>query len=321
MTRRLAVVRPPAPGAIAQSVREFVDDKRADAASPKTIRTYSDVLEGVLLPHLAAAGVTDMAGITSAELNSLTAGLLDGSASRSGRALSKASAASYGRTINAWLSWVAQQAGETQTARAKLPRERKRVLDTLSRPEMAAIEDAADSERDKLIVRLLSDTGMRVGELLGLTAADVRVAEGRNVVKVRGKGDRERLVPVRPALAKRLLRHATKTRPRDATSSRLFLGNRRSPRTGGYEPLTPSGVDQLIRDLAVRAGLTKRVYPHLFRHSFITNYLRSGGSPILAAQIVGHESLGMITSTYQHLVISDAASELMRVLGQDGGEG
>jgi site-specific recombinase XerD len=112
------------------------------------------------------------------------------------------------------------------------------------------------------------------------------------------------------------VRFATKGRPEDASSSRIFLGNRRSARTGNHEPLSSSGVDQLIRDLAVTAGITKRVYPHLFRHSFITNYLRSGGNPILCAQVVGHETLAMITSTYQHLVVSDAAVELMRLLEQ-----
>ena len=142
------------------------------------------------------------------------------------------------------------------------------------------------SERDKLIVRLLGDTGMRVGELLGLTAADVRVADGRNLVKVRGKGDRERLVPVRPAVAQAASppRHQDSAR---GASDRLFLGNRRSPRTGDYEPLTSSGVDQLIRDLAVQAGITKRVYPHLFRHSFITKYLRA-----VAIRSCAHRSSG-----------------------------
>lgn len=314
MAQVLAVVQPPAPSAISGLVREFVDEKRAEGASPKTVRTYADVLDGVLLPFLAEVGVKDVAGITNVELNRLTAGLLDGTASRSGRPLSKASVASYGRTVNVWLAWAAKQSGAAQTAKAKLPRERKRVLDTLSREEMAAMEDAATSERDRLIVRLLSDTGMRVGELLALTAGDVRVAGGRNLLMVRGKGDRERLVPVRPAVARRLSRYATKSRPEDASSSRIFLGNRRSARTGNHEPLSASGVDQLIRDLAVTAGITKRVYPHLFRHSFITNYLRSGGNPILCAQVVGHETLAMITSTYQHLVVTDAAVELMRLL-------
>ncbi len=63
----------------------------------------------------------------------------------------------------------------------------------------------------------------------------------------------------------------------------------------------------MIRDLAVKANITKRVYPHLFRHSFITNWLREGGNPVFA-QIVGHETLAMITRTYSHLVVDDAAS-------------
>ena len=66
----------------------------------------------------------------------------------------------------------------------------------------------------------------------------------------------------------------------------------------------------------MRAGISERVYPHLFRHSFITNYLRSGGDPILCAQVMGLETLAMITSTDQHLVVTDAAVELMRLLEQ-----
>ncbi len=127
MTRqRLTLVTPPAPGAIAQSVRDFLDDKRASGASPKTTATYRDVLEQVLLPHLAASGVTDVTWITSVVLNGLTSGLLTGSASRSGPPLSKASASSYGRTINVFLAWAAEQTGIAQTAKTKLPRVGKR---------------------------------------------------------------------------------------------------------------------------------------------------------------------------------------------------
>ncbi len=99
---------------------------------------------------------------------------------------------------------------------------------------MQRMEDAADSHRDKLIVRLLADTGMRSGELLRLTPTDIQRVGTRDVLKVRGKGDRERLVPMTPAVAKRLQRFAARTRPQDTTSARIFLSSRRSPRTGVY---------------------------------------------------------------------------------------
>lgn len=65
---------------------------------------------------------------------------------------------------------------------------RKRALDTLSRDEVQAMEDAANTERDKPVVRVLADTGMRLGELLALRASAIRSEAGRHVIKVLGKG-------------------------------------------------------------------------------------------------------------------------------------
>jgi integrase len=158
-------------------------------------------LEHVLLPFCTEAGLGSPAELTSAHLNDLGAGHLDGTRSRSGRPISKATVHSYMRAINSFLAWARAQ-GEAGAARGQLPSMRKRVLDTLSREEVHRMEDAAATERDKLIVRVLADTGMRLGELLALRPADVRLEGGKNMIKVRGKGDRERLVPLAPSLAR-----------------------------------------------------------------------------------------------------------------------
>lgn len=73
----------------------------------------------------------------------------------------------------------------------------------------------------------------------------------------------------------------------------------------------------MIRSLGEIAGVRKRVYPHLLRRSFATEYLCRGGNPILLQQILGHSSLAMITQTYQHLTLADAHDELMRLLAAD----
>jgi integrase len=122
--------------------------------------------------------------------------------------------------INSFLTWARTQ-GEASAARGRLPSMRKRVLDTLTRDEIQEMEDAATSERDKLIVRLLADTGLRLGELLALRADNIRSEGGKHVLKipgrerasgrsawVGGKGDRERLVLISPTLARRLRRYA-----------------------------------------------------------------------------------------------------------------
>jgi integrase/recombinase XerD len=73
----------------------------------------------------------------------------------------------------------------------------------------------------------------------------------------------------------------------------------------------------MIRSPAEIAGIERRVYPHLLRHSFATDHLRRGGNPILLQQILGHSSLTMITQTYQRLTFSDAHDELMRLLATE----
>jgi integrase len=183
----------------------------------------------------------------------------------------------------------------------------------LSREEIAAMEDAAQTERDKIIVRTLGDTGIRVGELVALRPPDLQV-QGRNqYLKIRGKGSRERLVPLPPALYRRLRRYADRSRPDDTNSDRLFLALRRSP-LGTFDALTTSGVSQLLHALAVAAGIKKRVHPHLLRHSFATWALTRGMNPLTLAQILGHSSLVMIQNVYAHLTPADAYDALLKVL-------
>jgi site-specific recombinase XerD len=308
---KLSIVAGVPSSALTRLTADYLQDRRVNC-SPKTIAIYRDALEAVLLPFCVARRVEHIDQLDDRLLNDLTVSLLDGSGSRSGKALSKHTVHSYVRAINAFLAW-ARKDGETVTAKAKLPTLGRRVLDVLSRDEITALEDAASTERDKLIVRVLGNTGMRLGGLLGLTLADLH-QDGRTFsLRVHEKGDQERLVPVAPELYRRLRRFAEKTR-RDADTDRIFLASRRSPRTGQYEPLQASGVDQMFKTLAELAGITKRVYPHLLRHSYATNFLRRGGNPLLLQQILGHESLAMITANYSHLTISDAHAEAMRIL-------
>ena len=96
----------------------------------------------------------------------------------------------------------------------------------------------------------------------------------------------------------------------------MFVSLRRS-RHGDHEPLTRSGVDQLVRLLGEEAGLEKRVHPHLLRHSFATWALTRGMNPIQLAQIMGHSSLAMIQSVYAHLTPQDAYTALEQVIRVD----
>jgi integrase len=189
----------------------------------------------------------------------------------------------------------------------------------LERDEIERLEHLAATERNRLLVRVLADTGLRVGELVGLRCDDLLVRTRGSFLLVRGKGDRDRHVPVKPELARRLERYIQRTRPtKDAGDpDRLFLGLRRDRRTGAYEPLNGNAVGQIMRDLGRQAGLRQTVHPHLFRHSFVTWALRQGINPIQVAEIVGHTSLAMIQRVYAHLTPQDAHDALIAALLKD----
>ncbi len=311
----LTLVQPQAATAVERLVDDFLSSGRARGLSPKTVREgYGYPLRGIFLPWCGAEGIAEPRQLAAPRLlDRLTSQLLEQGGKRG--KLSRHSVHSYVRAINVFLAW-AQKEGELDgRVRAQAPKVPRHLVVVLTREEIRAMEDAAATERDKLIVRTLADTGVRVGELIGLRTADL-VAQGRAYyIKVEGKGSRQRLVPV-PRLYQRLQRFAQRGRPRDIRTDRLFVSLRR--RAGGdYEPLTSSGVAQMVRNLAETAGVKKRVYPHVFRHSFVTYELTKGMNPVQLAQIVGHTSLAMIQQVYAHLSPQDSYEAMLKTLTED----
>jgi integrase/recombinase XerD len=219
-------------------------------------------------------------------------------------------------SVNWWLRWLRAEGELDADTKAQVPRRPQRVLDVLSREEIQAIEDVAGNERDKLIIRVLADTGARVGELLGLRLNDLVERDRNHYLRVRGKGDKERLLPI-PRLWRRLQRYFERGRPKDADNAYVFVSLRRDRRTRTYEPLTKSGVEQLVRVRAEQAGVRKRVYPHMLRHSYATWALNHGMNPIMLAQVLGHSSLVMIQRNYAHSTPADAHEMLGKLLSME----
>ena len=311
--RKLQVVPAPPPKALETSIDDYLASVRARGCSPRTLDHYDAVLRRVLLPFLAAQGITAPADINQRVLDRLSSHLLDDGGARG--QLSRHSVHSYLRAIAQWVRWARADGEITSNAKPQLPKLPHRVLDVLSREQIRAMEDAAATERDKLIVRVLADTGLRLSELLGLTRADL-IEQGRDrYLKVSGKGSRERLVPVQPALYSRLRRYVERGRPQDANTDRIFLTLRRNRTTKEYEPVARRAVQDLTYVLAAKAGVTgKPTNPHAFRHAFATWCLRRGMNPIQLQRILGHATLEMISNVYGHLAPSDAAAALMQVL-------
>jgi site-specific recombinase XerD len=114
-----------------------------------------------------------------------------------------------------------------------------------------------------------------------------------------------------PPLLRRLERLA-ETRPEPRAAERLFLAHRRA-RSQLYEPLTDSGIYKVVVDAAAIARLNKKVHPHVLRHSWMTEMLRHGMSPIQLSLIAG-ASPEVIAACYTHLTKDDAYEAMLRVL-------
>jgi site-specific recombinase XerD len=312
---KLSLVETPVPTVLAGLTDDFLADCRARALSVRTVEAYEYPIRHEFLPWCATQAIAEPNQLTAALVGRFTTKLLDEGGKRG--PLSRASVRSYVRSVRVFLAWVANaDGGATRVgASPKLPQPEKKMVDVLSREEIQRMEDAAKTERDKLIIRLLADCGLRLGELLALRVEDIQeTKKGQFVITVHGKGSKDRQVPLLPALHRRLRRYIAGRRA-DA-HARVFVSLRKGA-DGRYAPLTESGVGQAVRVLAQEAGITKRVYPHLFRHSFATNWLRRGDSIVSLQRILGHADLSMITNVYSHFDVGDDYAAMARVLMGD----
>ena len=233
--------------------------------------------------------------------------------------LSRSTVRSYVRAVRVFLAWAQTPEGGAAAVGAspRLPRPEQRVWDVLTREEIQAMENAAKTERDKLLVRVLADCGLRLGEVLALRAEDLwEPRRSEFALKVKGQGQpRQDRAPRAGSLrASASLPDRSRGRPR---RDPVFVALRKGA-DGRYAPLTKSGLEQAVRSLAREAGIEKPVYPHVFRHSFATEWLRRGGNIISLQRILGHSDLTMIQGVYSHLDTSDdyQAGTLV-LLGQD----
>jgi integrase len=173
---RLSVVPETGQGPLVTLVGDYLASCKARGLSPNTLQnSYGYPLRKVLLPFCKREGISDVAGLTGPGARSPGRRVARQGGERG--PLSRHSVHAYMRAINHLLAW-AKREGEPVQAKAQLPRLPNAVLEVLSREEIQAMEDRATAERDKLILRTLADTGMRVGELVRLRTTDV-VSQGR----------------------------------------------------------------------------------------------------------------------------------------------
>jgi len=150
-------------------------------------------------------------------------------------------------------------------------------------------------ERNKAIIETLYGCGLRVSELVNLKLSSLYFQEG--FIRVIGKGDKERLVPIGKTAQKQIMIYLDTVRRfqqiKRGHEEILFL-NRRGAR------LTPVMIFTIIKDLAQKAGIRKNISPHTFRHSFATHLVEGGADLRAVQEMLGHESI-TTTEIYTHL--------------------
>lgn len=182
----------------------------------------------------------------------------------------------------------------------ELPKLGRKLPEVLSVEEIDALISAidlskAEGHRNKAILETLYSCGLRVSELVNLKFGDLYFDDG--FIRVIGKGNKQRLVPVSPSVEKEINFYKIHTRNHlhivKGNENIVFL-NRRGAQ------LTREMIFTIIKNLAKEIGLNKNVSPHTFRHSFATHLLEGGANLRAIQEMLGHESI-TTTEIYTHL--------------------
>ncbi len=176
-----------------------------------------------------------------------------------------------------------------------------RDLDLISAQELDRLirgpsGDSLTSRRDKAIMELLFSTGLRVSELCNLNQ-DIDLS--RDEFSVRGKGEKVRVVFLSPSAKKAVAEYL---KARGDMSEALFVGYGKGNAKGSKDlpRLTPRSVERLVKQYAIRAGITRKVTPHVIRHSFATDLLENGADLRSVQALLGHANIAT-TQVYTHV--------------------
>ncbi len=258
---------------LGRAIELYLLAKAAEGVSPRTTEWY-----GMILARTARAigAGRPVDSPTAPELRAYLLGLRE--------TLSASSIAGYVRALKAFGNWLAAEELSPATGLRALrrPKVPVKIIEPVADEELRRLLAAA-TVRDRAILLLLLDTGLRVSELAGVTLRDLR-PDG--TLKVMGKGSRERIVPVGATARKAIIRYLAIRGPGDPEAP-LFLSR-------GDGGLGVRGIAQALRRLKTRLGITNRCSPHSFRHTFARSYLVNGGDLFTLQRILGHSTLDMV---------------------------
>ncbi|MHC9043352.1 site-specific tyrosine recombinase XerD [Microbacterium saperdae] len=265
--------------------------------STHTVSAYRRDLGGYL-EWLSAEGVADTAEVTPAIVGRFIAERAGAEPPPAASSLARLQS-----SVRGWHRFLAREGIEDDdpSGRLRPPKAPRRLPKALTIDQVERLLSAPSPEeplgiRDRALLELLYATGARVSEAVGLDVDDL--AHG-DVLRLRGKGSKERIVPIGSYARTAVDAYLTRVRPQLAaagrSSARLFLGARGAP-------LSRQSAWLIIRSAAERAQITAEVSPHTLRHSFATHLLQGGADVRVVQELLGHASVAT-TQIYTHVSV------------------
>jgi site-specific recombinase XerD len=296
-----------------RAIADYLLDHEGGNSSQKTLQWHQTAL-GLLREFLEKErGITLVAEVDAPDITAWFAHLRKTPSSR-GKVRSERTIQTYARSARAFFHWLVRREITLRNPfdrvsfpkvgkpliRTIEPEEFERLLVACTPPgEVGPLADRA-AARNRAILWVLYDTGIRLSELCGLRTGDFDRKHG--LITVLGKGAKERRIALGQNCLRHLLYYLERHRPNDeelaewgsAGEDHLFLSETRTP-------LTINGVTLLFARLRKRAGITdKRISPHIFRHTFAIRYLVLGNDPFSLQELLGHEDMTTVKN-YMHM--------------------
>lgn len=269
-------------------VEQFLDAKIAAGLSPRTIATYRQRL-GYFTTWLGACE------ITRANLRGYLRHMQDQPT------LTATSRASYFRDVSVFCSWLVDEGELDSNPAQRLAPKVPKKLPASYRPDQIAVLLAQCDARDRALMCVLLDTGLRAAEVCSLRRDAITWADGS--FRVTGKGNKERVGWMHPYTLELLCAYLETRRDTDPA---LWMGRK--------GPLTPNGVHQMIERRARSAGIRPNVRRliHSFRATFAKNYVTAGGDLESLRRLLGHEDIAM-SAHYAQLADDELADRKRQV--------
>jgi integrase/recombinase XerC len=263
--------------------------------SVHTIRSYRRDLEAFVSYLGVEFGEMEVTAIPSAVVRSWLASLKD--ADLSSRTVNRKIS-----SLRSFYKYLVRAGVVVQSPMGAIvgPKAGKRLPVFVEERDMAALfgevrfADDWEGLTDRLLLALLYHTGMRLSELIGLREGSVD--SGNRTVKVLGKGNKERVIPVSPVLVKMVEEYKEKKRSLDGAEGEVLLVGKKGKR------LYPKYVYRVVREYLAQVTTIEKKSPHVLRHTFATHLMNAGAELNSVKELLGHASLAA-TQVYTHNTI------------------